>query len=913
MSDSRPDPDALLARVQRDERREKRGKLKIFFGAAAGVGKTFAMLQAARAQREEGVDAVIGLVETHGRKETVAMLEGLEILPARSVEHRGATVREFDIDAALARNPRLIVVDELAHSNAPGSRHPKRWHDIAELLDAGIDVYTTVNVQHLESLNDVVGQITGVRVWETIPDKVFDEADEVELVDLPPDELLERLAAGKVYLPEQAQRAAANFFRKGNLIALRELSLRRTAQRVDAQMRDYREDHAIERAWPVSERLLVCVGPGESSEHLVRAARRLAAGLGAEWTALYVETPDLQRLPEGERDRILRTLRLAEDLGARSVTVGGGSVAAEIVGYARAQNMSKIVLGKPRRRSGLRRLVASTVDRVVQGATDIDVEIIGTEARPGTLAFGAASPILDRSRAHLGVEQRSRGDKVRWPGYAAAAGVTLACTLAGALMQGRFEPANVVMVYLAGIVLVAVRFGRGPSICASLLSVGAFDFFFVPPYMTFAVSDTQYVVTFAVMLAVGLVISNLAASVRLQARIAGYREQRASALFEMSRELAGTYEVDRMVRIGVQHLCEVFASQAVVLLPDREGRLRYPSTESIAGSLHGADLSIAQWVHDHNQPAGLGTDTLAGSDTHFVPLASPSRTIGVAALLPANPRRLFVPEQRRLLDTFAGQIAIAVERAQLAEEARAARVHAETEEMRNSMLSGISHDMRTPLAAILGASSTLAENAEQLSPALRRELALGIVEQARHMNDVVANVLDLARFQAGAFGLNLQWHVLDEVVGTALAHARARLGTRKVELALPPDAPLVQLDAVLIERVLVNLLENAAKYTPPESVVVVSAETAVPGEVTVSVSDNGPGLRPGEEAQVFEKFYRGSPESATGGVGLGLAICSSIVEAHGGAIRAGRSTAGGARFSFTLPQKSPAPVLEAEK
>jgi two-component system sensor histidine kinase KdpD len=912
MSDSRPDPDALLARVQRDERKEMRGKLKIFFGAAAGVGKTFAMLQAAHAQRDAGTDTVVGLVETHGRSETIAQLEGLEILPSRSVEHRGGTVREFDIDAALARKPGLLIVDELAHSNAAGSRHPKRWQDIAELVEAGIDVYTSLNVQHLESLNDVVGQITGVRVWETIPDKVFDEADEVELVDLPPDELLARLAAGKVYLPEQAQRAAANFFRKGNLIALRELSLRRTAQRVDAQMRDYREDHAIDRAWPVSERLLVCVGPGERSEHLVRAARRLAAGLNAEWTALYVETPDLQRLPEGERDRILRNLRLAEELGARSVTVGGGDVAREVVGYARAQNVSKIVLGKPRRRGLLRRLVSSTVDRVLQAASDIDVEIIGTEARPSTVAFGLASPILDRSRAHLGVEQRARSDKLRWPGYAWATGITVACTLAGALMHGRFELTNMVMVYLAGIVLVAVRFGRGPSAYASLVSVAAFDFFFVPPYLTFAVSDTQYVVTFAVMLTVGLVISNLAASVRLQARIAGYREQRISALYEMSRELAGTYEVATMVRIGVQHLAEVFASQAVILLPEPGGRLRHPGGESISGSLHGADLSIAQWVYEHNQAAGLGTETLAGSDTHFVSLASPNRTVGVIALLPANPRRLFVPEQRRLLDTFAGQIAIAIERAQLAEDARAARLQAETEELRNSLLSGISHDLRTPLASIVGASSTLAESAEQLTPQARRELATGISDEARHMSEVVANVLDLARYQAGAFRLNLQWHVLDEVVGAALARARPRLGEREVKLALPADAPLVQLDAVLIEQVLVNLLENAAKYTPPRTTVTVAAETN-PGELALSVSDNGPGLRPGEEEQVFEKFYRGSPESATGGVGLGLAICRSIVEAHGGVIRAGRSAAGGARFSFTLPQKAAAPVLEVEE
>jgi two-component system sensor histidine kinase KdpD len=904
MSEVRPDADALLARVQRDEAKAKRGKLKIFFGACAGVGKTFQMLSAAREEKAGGSDVVIGVVETHGRADTAALAEGFERLPLREIEHKGALLREFDLDAALARKPGIIIVDELAHSNAPGSRHPKRWQDVDELLAAGTDVFSTLNVQHVESLNDVVGQITGVRVWETLPDKVFDEADEVELVDLPPDDLLERLREGKVYLPEQALRAADNFFRKGNLIALRELALRRTAERVDAQMRDYREAKGIRAAWPVAERLLVAIGPGEEGEHLVRATRRMAARLDAEWTALYVETPQLLRLPEVERDRILRSLRLAEELGGKSVVVGGGDAAQEVLGFAHAQNVTRIVLGRPTPRSGWRRLAGSPAERIVAGASDLDVMMIGAEAKPATLAAG----VIVRSRDALGV---ARPKKARWRQYLAGAAMPAAVTLIGSLMHGTFELSNIVMVYLLGLVVVAIFLGRGPSIFASVLSVIAFDFFFVPPRFSFAVSDTQYLVTFAVMLVVGLTISTLAGRVRLQARIAGYREQRASALYAMSRELAGTEKLDDIVSIAVRHVSGVFASQVVVLLPDAEGRIRHPSAAGMTGSLHGADLAVAQWVYDHCQPAGLGTDTLAGSDTLFVPLAPRAEAVGVLALLPANPRRVFVPEQRRLLETFAGQIAVAIERARLADEARAAQLAAETESLRNALLAAISHELRTPLAAIVGASSSLAEPPAGMTEPARRELARTVAEEARRMSEVVAKVLDLARLQSGATRVQAGWHPVEEVVGSALARTAQRLARHRVTTRLPGGAALGRFDAVLIEQVLVNLLENAAQYTPAGSHVEIAV---VPrrGELEFSVCDDGPGLPRGEEKKIFEKFHRGAPEKAPGGAGLGLAICKAIVEAHGGEIEAENIPAGGAMFRFTLPQGEEPPEVEAE-
>ncbi|MGA9667502.1 MAG: sensor histidine kinase KdpD [Gallionella sp.] len=910
-SDQRPDPDSLLERVQRAEARRRRGRLKIFFGASAGVGKTFGMLLAARERRAEGLDVVAGYVETHKRAETEQLLEGLEALPARLVEYRDTALREFDLDAALKRRPALILVDELAHTNAPGSRHPKRWQDVEELLDAGIDVYTTINVQHIESLNDVVSQITSIPVWETVPDAVLEGADEIELIDLPPDELLQRLKEGKVYLPQQAERAAENFFRKGNLIALRELALRRTADRVDAQMRDYREDHAIQSIWQVKERLLVCIGPGGSAENLVRASYRLAQLLKAEWIVLYVETAKLQRLSKEQRDTVLRTLKLAEELGAETVTLSSHRLANEVISYARTRNATRIVLGKPTLSGWKRWLLGSLVDTIVRQASDIDIHVVGKES--DFLSQTRENPYFSRSRLYLGLESGEQRLLFKWrAGYAWAVVATVICTAVAWFMLRHFELANLIMVYLLGVVVVAARYGRGPSVLSSFLSVVTFDFFFVPPRFSFAVSDTQYLITFAVMLAVALVISNMTVSIRHQAKIAGHRERRMASLYAMSRELAATRGEENLVHIAVKHVAEVFEAQAVVLLPNQAGRIVYPRSAGTAQSCHGSDLSVAQWVYDHEQMAGLGTDTLPGGDMVYLPLRSASGTIGVLALLPLNPSRIALPEQQRLLETFTSQIALALERVRLAVEAQRAQIQMEAEQLRNALLSAISHDLRTPLAAIVGASSSLVRDNDKLDSHARHELSQAIYDGAIRMSGLANNLLDMARLEAGAVVLNRQWQPLEEVVGGALAGLAARMDHHPVTVKLPHDLPLVEIDSLLIERVFANLLENAVKYTPPGTPIEVSAATGQ-NELVVTVSDQGHGIPAGEETRIFEKFHRVDTEGNQGGAGLGLTICRAIVEAHGGRIWADNLPSGGAAFHFALPLTESPPMVEGEE
>lgn len=910
MTEGRPDPDVLLAQVQREETAERRGRLKVFLGAAAGVGKTYAMLSLAHEKRDEHVDVVVGVVETHGRTETAALLQGLEVLPLRALEYRGVKLYEFDLDGALERRPELIIVDELAHTNAPGSRHPKRWGDVEELLDAGIDVYTAINVQHLESLKDVVAGITGVEVAETVPDSVLDRGDEIELVDLPPDELIERLKEGKVYVPQQAERAIKSFFRKGNLIALRELALRRTAERVEKQMRDYREGAGVHEVWQAGERILVCIGPGADALRVIRAGRRLAATLHAEWTVVYVETPRLQRLPPAKRNAILEDLRLAERLGADTVTLSGPHIGEEIVQFARRKNVTKIVLGKPTHAGLQRWLLGSVVDSVVGQLQGIDVYLIGGEAEARDAP--AARPLLDRSRAYLGVAEAQHGRRPpRYSRYLAATGIAAACTAIAYWTSGWFELVNLVMVYLLGVVVTATRYGRGPAILVAVLGVGAFDFFFVPPFLTFSVSDTQYLLTFAVMLAVGLIVSNLTAGMRQQARVAGYREERMVALYGMTRELAASQTAEAILRIGVKHVSETFASQIVFLLPDASGRIRHPSSESVHGSLHGADLGVAQWVHDHSQPAGLGTDTLAGAEAHYVPLAGTAGTLGVAAILPANPRRLFVPEQHRLLEVFTNQIGLALERVRLVEQAGAAEMRMESERVRNSLLSAISHDLRTPLATIVGAASSLIEQERELDAATRVDLARAIHDEARRMTRLVNNILDMARLEGAPVQLDRQWYPLEELVGGVLARLQARLAGHPVQVELPAGLTWIQVDAVLFEQVLENLFENALKYTQAGTPIVLKA-TAHDDELEVELADRGPGLPAGEEKRVFDKFYRVRSEGSQGGVGLGLTICRAIVEAHGGRIWAERHPGGGAVFRFVLPQNGTPPVIEAE-
>jgi len=910
MNDQRPDPDLLLEKVQRAEAKRRRGSLKIFFGASAGVGKTFGMLLAARERRAEGLDVVVGYVETHKRAETEQLLERLEILPPRLVEYRDTQLREFDLDAALKRRPALILVDELAHTNAPGSRHLKRWQDVEELLEAGIDVYTTINVQHIESLNDVVSQITGIPVWETVPDAVLEGANEIELIDLPPDELLLRLKEGKVYLPQQAERAAQNFFRKGNLIALRELALRRTADRVDAQMRDYREDHAIRDVWQVKERMLVCIGPGGSAENLVRAAYRLAQLLRAEWIVLYVETTKLQRLSKEQRDAVLRTLKLAEELGAETVTLGGHKLSEEVISYARTRNVTRIVVGKPTRTGWKRWLFGSLVDTIVRQAGDIGIHVVGKES--DFLSQARENPYFSRSRLYLGLASEEQRPLFKWrAGYLWAVAATAICTAIAWFMLDHFDLANLIMVYLLGVVVVAARYGRGPSVLSSFLSVVLFDFFFVPPRFSFAVSDTQYLITFAVMLLVALVISSMTVNTRHQAKIAGHRERRIASLYAMSRELAATRGEENILRIAVKHVAEVFEAQAVVLLPDETGRIVYPKGEGAAQSCHGSDLSVAQWVYDHGQMAGQGTDTLPGGDVVYLPLKASFGMIGVLAMLPLNPARLSLPEQQRLLETFISQIALALERVRLAAEAHSAQLKMETEQLRNTLLAAISHDLRTPLAAIVGASSSLVRDDDKLDNHARHELGLAIYDEAIRMSGLANNLLDMARLEAGAVVLNRQWQPLEEVIGGALAGLSMRMVNHPVTVKLPHDLPLVEIDSLLIERVFANLLENAVKYTPPGTPIEISAATGS-NELVVTVSDRGHGIPAGEEKLIFEKFHRVTGEGNQGGAGLGLTICRSIVETHGGRIWADNLPSGGAAFHFTLPLTKP-PLIEHEE
>ena len=879
MSETRRDPDALLRRVQRDEAEARRGRLKVFFGAAPGVGKTYAMLEAARAKKATGMDVVIGWVETHRRAETAALAEGFERLAPREVEHRGVRLSEFDIDASLARRPGLLLLDELAHTNAPGARHPKRWQDARELLEAGIDVWTTLNVQHLESVNDLVERITGVVVRETLPDHLLDEADEVEFVDLPPEDLLRRLAEGKVYLPEQAARAVKQFFRKGNLTALRELALRRTAEHVDAAVQDYRRDHAIETTWPVTERVLVCIRPNPESGRLVRAARRLATRLRAEWIVAWVESPGQPALSAAERAHLAAAFELAEQLGAETATVSGTSVPEAVLRLARERNVSQIVVGKPGRVGWRGLLRGSLVDAIVRDSGDVDVFIVsgeeGKEVRPD------ASVSRSRSR-----------------GYGLAALVVLAATFVSWAMLGRFDKLNLVMLYLLGVVFVATRHGRGPSAFAAVLSVAVFDFFFIPPHLTFAVADTQYLVSFAVMLVVGLLVSTLGARVRDAAEFARQRERRTQSLYALVRDLAGPHDPREIAAAGARHAAELLRSAAVLYLP---GPGPGPGLEPVADpvpafALDPRERAVAQWAFDHRQAAGADTDTLPGGAALYEPLVAGEESLGVLGVELLPSMRPLPPDQRELVRALARQIAGPLERARLASRADAARLAAESERLRSTLLSSVSHDLRTPLAAITGAASGLLVDPPP-GPELRSELASTVLEEAERLNRLVGNLLDMTRLEAGTLEPKREWHSLEEVIGGALARVERSAGARRLVAEVAEELPLVPIDAVLVEQALVNLLENALRHGAAAGFVKVSARVEST-HALVEVEDDGPGFPPQDADRLFDKFYRASGGP---GAGLGLAIARAIVTAHGGRIWAEPRTPTGASFRFTLP------------
>ena len=881
----RPDPDALLLQ-QADSHR---GKLKIYFGACAGVGKTYAMLQEAQRLRAQGLDVLIGVVETHGREETASLLRGLPVLPRRATGR--SRHAEFDLDAALARHPAVILMDELAHTNVQGSRHPKRWQDIDELRDAGIDVITTVNVQHLESLNDVVGGVTGIRVRETLPDPFFDSADEIVLVDLPPDDLRQRLKEGKVYVGDRAERAIENFFRKGNLFALRELALRRTADRVDDQMRAWRDQQGRDRVWHTRDAILLCIGDDTGSEKLVRTAARLAARLGSEWHAVYVETPRLNRLPEARRRAILKTLQLAQELGAETATLSDPDEAQAVLRYAREHNLGKIVTGRRPLRRWHRDSFATRLGKL---GPDLDLLVVALDEPVGE------APAL--------ADARVTGDRWRLPlrGVLMALLLCIVVTAAGRWLLAGFDTANGVMIYLLAVVIIALRYGRWPSVIATVMNILAFDLFFVAPTGTVAVSDLQYLVTFAVMLAVGVIVGNLTAGVRYQARVARYREQRARHLYEMAKSLGSALTPEDIAATSQRVIEVTLQARSLLLLPDEQGEL-VATGAATPGSE--PDRAIARWSYSKGQPAGAGTDTLPAVPYQILPLKSGAHCRGLLVVEPQNLRQLMIPEQQRLVETFTVLIANALERMALSQSEAASRLAAEREQLRNALLSALSHDLRTPLTVLFGqAEMLMLDLASEESKYVTQ--ANQIREQTLSTIRLVSNMLDMARIQSGGLNLREEWLALDEVIGGALSSMAPSLKGQGVTLDLPSELVLIKGDSALLERVLTNLIENSLKYAGN------SAQRGIrawrDGErLEIAVWDNGPGIADKDLTRIFDKFARGDKESSVPGVGLGLAICKTIVESHGGRIWAENRIEGGVAFRLSLPLP-PAPEISEE-
>jgi two-component system sensor histidine kinase KdpD len=878
----RPSPDALLDAA----RAESRGRLKIFLGAAPGVGKTYAMLQAAQRAKVDGLDVLVGIVETHGRAETEALLHGLDVLPRKDIPYRGRAMPEFDLDAALARKPRLLLMDELAHTNVPGSRHPKRFQDVEELLTAGIDVWTTLNVQHLESFNDIVFQITKVRVRETLPDSVLERADEIVLTDVTPEELLKRLREGKVYIPEQAEQAMKGFFQPGNLTALRELALRRTAERVDSQMLSYMRQHAIAGPWPAGERIAVCVSAHPDPMRLVRAGRRLADQLDAKWTALYIETPGHLRLSDEERDRIAAALRLAEYLGGEARTIPGTDLIQELRRYARNNNVTQLVLGKSRRNRWRELLSRSLVHELLRQDDGLGIHVVS-----------AASD--DEAKAARFVSLRAPG--FGWGAYAASTAAVVAAGLIGKLLDEwtPIEPAGLSLVFLTAVLYSALTFGLLPSIFASLLSVCVYNFFFLPPLYTFTVQDPQNVLTLFAFLIVAIFTSNLAGRTREQARATRRRFKTAAALYDFSRKLAATHELDDLLWIISHQVAAALGGKVVVLLPT-DGRIAIRAGYPPDDRLDGGDWAAANWTWEKGEVAGHGSATMPNAERVYYPMRTGRGAVGVLGAQ-FEGKGLLTPEQRRMLEALLDQAAVAIERAQLDREMQESRVLAETDKLRTALLSSLSHDLRTPLTSILGALTTLRRT--EVGAEERESLLHDVESEAERLNQFVGNLLDMTRLESGALTLKRDWVDLRELAGSAIGRARPRMRGRQVALEVGPEVPLVRADFTLMQQVLFNLLDNAAKYSAEQARIRVAVHMEN-NEAVIAVTDDGIGIAPGDLEKVFDKFYRVSGgDRQVAGTGLGLAICRGIVEAHGGTIKAFSPVADGrgTRIVVRLP------------
>ena len=883
--EGRPSPEALLAAAKQ----EGRGRLKIFLGAAPGVGKTYEMLLSAQAKQRDGVDVVVGVVEPHGRRETEALLDGLEVVPRQQVEYKGHILAEMDLDAILRRRPQLVLVDELAHTNAPGSRHPKRYLDVEELIAAGIDVFATLNIQHVESLNDIIARITRIRVRETVPDSVLDQADDIEVVDLSPEDLIKRLREGKVYVPQQAERAIRHFFSTGNLTALRELALRRTAQRVDEQLLSHMREHAIAGPWPAGERLLVCVSEAPSTAGLIRYARRVAERLRVPWTALYVETARTQRLTDSERDRIADHLRLAELLGASTITIPGRKIVDEIVNYSAENNITQIVIGKSDRPRWFEMVHGSVVHDLVRRTGQISVHVISADD---------GEPVPQKSVAAL-----RRPEPVRIEHYlGGAAAVALAFGLS-LLLRQFVAVQSISLVFLTAVLVSAVAWGLLPSLFACLLSVLTYNFFFIPPLYTFSIGDPENVVALFFFLTVAIIVSNLTAATRRQAMTARSRVKTTAELYAFSRKLAGIGALDDLLWATAYQVSSMLKVRTVLLLPAEYGEgLKVASGYPPEDRLDDADLAAARWTWEHNRSAGRGADTLPGGKRLFLPLRTGSGPVGVIGIDRDTSGPLFTPDERRLLDALTDQAAVAIERISLAKGLDEARVLAETERLRAALLTSISHDLRTPLASILGTVSSLRSYPEKYSDAERAELLSTLQEEAERLNRFVSNLLDMTRLESGAIELKLELIDVAEIVGSALQRAGTVLAAHRVEVAIAPDLPMLQLDAVLFEQVLFNLLDNAAKYSAAGSRIDIRATRD--GElVEIEVVDEGPGIPPADFERIFDKFYRvQAQDRRRAGTGLGLAICRGFVEALGGWIVArNRRDRSGAVLTIRMP------------
>ncbi|MDN5925732.1 MAG: sensor histidine kinase KdpD [Hyphomicrobiales bacterium] len=879
----RPSPDALLE----DAQRASRGRLKIFLGAAPGVGKTYEMLMSGRALRAEGVDVVIGVVETHGRAETQALVEGFEIIPRRDVSYRGRVLDAMDIDAVLAREPALVLVDELAHTNAPGSRHPKRYLDVEELLAKGIDVYSTLNIQHVESLNDVVAQITRIRVRETVPDSIIDRADDIEIIDITPGDLIKRLNEGKVYLPNTAKRATQNYFSPSNLTALRELALRRTAQRVDDQLVTHMQAHAIAGPWSAGERVLVCINERAGAMALVRYGRRQADRLRARWATVHVENSKDARLSEAQKDKIATALRLAEQLGAEAVTLSGENVAQEILAYASANNYTHVIVGMPTTPRWREIFAGSVSHELIRAKTDVSVHVISPGNEEDT-----------RRPASVSARHNKRLDVGHYLWSMLYVAVAFGI---GAALSRFLDVRNIALVFLMAVLAAAMGGGLWPALFASVLSALVFNFFFLEPLYTLVIGDPESVVAFTFFLGIAVIASNLASRVQRQAVTARQRAKSTEALYLFSKKLAGAGTLDDVLWATVYQIASMLQVKVVVLLPEN-GRITVQAGYPPDDTLDDADIAAAQWAWEHDKPAGRGADTLPGAKRLYLPLKTGRTQVGVIGLDNDKQGPVLTPVERRLLDSLADQAALAIERIQLVADVDNARHAAEADKLRSALLTSLSHDLKTPLASILGSAGTLRDYSASLTDTGRIELLSTIVEEAERLNRFIANLLDMTRLVSGAAAVSLSPLFVGDSVGSALRRAEKILIHHKVELAVPSDLPMVRLDPVLFDQVLFNLLDNARKYAPAGSLISIRG-WADDTDVVMQIIDEGPGIPTGDLTKVFDSFYRvRKKDSVHAGTGLGLSICKGFVEAMGGTITVtNRADRPGAIFTLRFP------------